>query len=151
MAKKKNTPRKETAQKKIKKSNPTPLKSKSKNQKKTPVKNQKFYDQLKLHDSYVSLILGAVVVLCAFAIFAVFLIEARDTSPKPAVLNTSITPKVTKAPQKTYTVLENETLWDIAVREYGDGFRYVEIIEANQLENPDYVPPGTVIIIPNTQ
>lgn len=156
MANRKRISKKETAPKNIKVTKTTSAKSKknkaklSRNPQEISVRNQKFYDQLKLNESYVSLILGAVVVIGVFAIFLIFLREARNTSPKPAVLNTSTTPEVTTTPQVTHTMAENETLWDVAVRYYGDGFRYTEIIEANKLENPDYVPPGTVIIIPNT-
>lgn len=157
MAKKKNASKKESGPKSTKEIKSTSVKGKkskaksTKNPAKTSVQNQKFYDQLKLNESYVSLVLGAVVVVGVFAMFLIFLREARDTTPKPAVLNSSTTPEVTKAPEVTHTMVENETLWDVAVRYYGDGFRYTEIIEANKLENPDYVPPGTVIIIPNTR
>lgn len=131
---------------------------KSSPKKKTPKKvtkektvtSQKFYDQLKLSESYMSLILGAIVVVGASVLFLFFFKESRKpVSNRPAVLNSSISPSITKNPEKTYTMQENETLWDVAVREYGDGFRYTEIIEANNFENPDYVPPGTKIIIPN--
>ncbi|MBI4079581.1 MAG: LysM peptidoglycan-binding domain-containing protein [Candidatus Levybacteria bacterium] len=70
-------------------------------------------------------------------------------------------PKATKPPEptqtkeangkisgETYTVGEGESLWDIAVRAYGDGYQWPRIVEANKLENPDYVPPGTVLKIP---
>lgn len=40
---------------------------------------------------------------------------------------------------KTYTVKAGEYLWDIAVREYGDGFRWVDIANANNVSGPDYI------------
>ena len=111
--------------------------------------NQKFYSQLKLNESYVSLILGAVVVLGLFALFFVFIKESKNSTTQQEVLNESISPVLSRMPMQTYILQENETLWDVAVKFYGDGFRYTEIVEANKLENPDYVPPGTKIIIPN--
>ncbi len=116
--------------------------------------NQKFYDQLKLSESYVSLVLGAVVVVGISFLFLVFLKESRKTNlTKPEVLNAEISPVLTKTPAKTYTMGENETLWDVAVKFYGDGFAYPKIIEANKdvIQNADFVPPGTVIIIPDAK
>jgi len=115
---------------------------------------QKFYDQLRLSESYVSLVLGAVVVVGVSVLFLFFLKESRNTSSsKPEVLNSAISPVLTKTPVKTYTMGENETLWDVAVKFYGDGFAYPKIIEANKdkIENADFVPPGTVIIIPDAK
>ena len=113
--------------------------------------NQKFYSQLKLNESYVSLILGAVVVLGLFALFFVFIKESKNSTTPQEVLNESISPVLSRMPMQTYILQENETLWDVAVKFYGDGFRYTEIVEANKdvITNPDYVPPGTKIIIPN--
>jgi nucleoid-associated protein YgaU len=116
--------------------------------------NQKFYDQLKLSESYVSLVLGAIVVIGISALFLFYLKESRSAVPtKPEVLNSSVSPVLTKTPVQTYTMGENETLWDVAVKFYGDGFAYPKIIEANKdkIENADFVPPGTVIIIPDAK
>jgi nucleoid-associated protein YgaU len=119
------------------------------------VTNQRFYDQLKLSESYISLILGGLVVAGVSAIFFVFIRESRRTitpPPQPEVIK-AVSPALTKTPQQTYIMQENESLWDVAVREYGDGFRYTEIIEANPdiITNPDYVPPGTKIVIPQAK
>lgn len=48
----------------------------------------------------------------------------------------------------TYTVQGEEYLWDIAVKAYGDGFRWVDIAKANNIEFPEALPPGTILIIP---
>ena len=112
--------------------------------------NQTLYSQLKLNESYVSLILGAVVVLGVFVLFFIFINESnQNKQSSPAALDKSITPVLSPAKSRTYIILQDETLWDVAVKYYGDGFRYVDIIEANSFENPDYIPPGTKIIIPN--
>jgi len=118
------------------------------------ITNQKFYDQLKLSESYVSLLLGGVVVIGVSVIFFVFIRESREvTPPAPDIIENSISPTLSQVPQKTYIMLENESLWDVAVREYGDGFRYTDIVEANPevITNPDFVPPGTKIVIPEAK
>ena len=48
----------------------------------------------------------------------------------------------------TYQVVKGDTLWEISVRAYQDGFRWVEIAKANKLANPNLIHPGNVLIIP---
>ena len=48
----------------------------------------------------------------------------------------------------SYTVVKGDNLWNIAVRAYGDGFRWTEIAEANNLVNPSIIHRGNVFVIP---
>jgi nucleoid-associated protein YgaU len=48
----------------------------------------------------------------------------------------------------TYTVVKGDNLWDIAVRAYGDGYRWVEIAQENSLANPDLIHEGNVLTLP---
>lgn len=48
----------------------------------------------------------------------------------------------------SYTVVAGDNLWDIAVRAYGDGFRWPEIAKANNLINPDLIHSGNLLKIP---
>ena len=48
----------------------------------------------------------------------------------------------------TYTVERGDTLWNIAVRAYGDGYRWVEIAEANSLANPNVIHAGNTLSLP---
>jgi len=52
---------------------------------------------------------------------------------------------------RVYTMLPNDTLWSIAVRIYGDGSRFTDILAANNLTEAQagVLPAGTVLIIPN--
>lgn len=47
-----------------------------------------------------------------------------------------------------YTVIHGDTMWDIAVRAYGDGYRWPEIAKANNLTNPGLIFSGNKLIIP---
>ncbi|HUV71729.1 MAG TPA: LysM peptidoglycan-binding domain-containing protein [Clostridia bacterium] len=45
-------------------------------------------------------------------------------------------------------MVKGDTLWDISVRAYQDGYRWVEIAEANNLSNPNIIHPGNALTIP---
>ncbi len=50
-----------------------------------------------------------------------------------------------------YTVVKNDTLWDISVRSYGDGYKWVDIARANNLQNPSIIHSGNKLKIPRSQ
>jgi len=85
--------------------------------------------------------------------------EVVETSTPEA----TATPVATQAPEPTdasdedetnkiegeqYTVARGDSLWDIAVRAYGDGYRWVDIARANNLDNPDIIHAGNVFTLP---
>lgn len=51
---------------------------------------------------------------------------------------------------KNYTVVTGDNLWNIAVQEYGDGFMWTKIAQANQLPNPNLILTGTVLKLPQS-
>lgn len=48
----------------------------------------------------------------------------------------------------SYTVIMGDNLWNIAVRAYGDGYKWPEIARANNLVNPDLIHSGNIFKIP---
>ena len=48
----------------------------------------------------------------------------------------------------SYTVQKGDNLWDIAEAAYGDGFKWVDIAEANKLANPRIIHAGNEFVIP---
>lgn len=142
-----------TSKKDMKSTKPTTsikIKKTTKKKLKETKTNQKFYDQLKLNESYMSLILGSVVVVGIFAVILVYVMQTQDELKTQRVLNSVVTP-TPEVEQDIYVMQEGESLWDVATRFYGDGFAYIKIAEANPgvITNPDYVPPGTEIILPS--
>lgn len=71
--------------------------------------------------------------------------NAITISPTPAPIQT--TAKNQK--QKTYIVQKNDDLWNIAMKEYGSGYSWVSIAEANHLANPGRIYTGDALIIPS--
>ena len=47
----------------------------------------------------------------------------------------------------TYKVVKGDSLWSIAVRSYGDGFKWVEIARGNKLVNPNIIHQGNVLTL----
>jgi nucleoid-associated protein YgaU len=70
-----------------------------------------------------------------------------------------VTPQPTDKPQTmitqnnsitgtTYKIKEGDNLWDICVRAYGDGYKWVKIARVNNLENPDLIHPDNTLQLP---
>jgi nucleoid-associated protein YgaU len=65
------------------------------------------------------------------------------TTPAISAASTSEKPK-----DASYTVGQGDDLWDIAVREYGNGYKWTDIATANKLANPDIIHSGNVLKMP---
>ena len=72
-----------------------------------------------------------------------------DAQPKtvvtPAITAASITSKPKDA---RYTVVWGDDLWNIALKEYGTGYKWVDIAKSNKLENPGIIHAGNVLVMP---
>lgn len=75
--------------------------------------------------------------------------EPTESSLKPTDLP-SPTPVVqaTEKTIKTYTVVHGDTLWDIAVKQYNDGYKWSDIARANNLVNPNIIHSGNILTLP---
>lgn len=72
-------------------------------------------------------------------------LAAADTATQPAVETSQKTGVITG---DSYTVVRGDNLWQVAVRAYGDGFKWTEIAKANDLINPDLIHAGNVLKLP---
>ena len=65
---------------------------------------------------------------------------------KPTVTKEVVTVETEKAISgDTYVIEKGDSLWKIAVRAYGDGYKWVEIARENNLKNPNIIYIGTVL------
>jgi nucleoid-associated protein YgaU len=108
-----------------------------------------FFDYFRFGESYTSLILGMVVVIIATILLVAFFRNRgiQEVNPRQDISATNISP----AQQKTYTVREGDTLWSIAESQLNDGYRWQEIMKANNLQNGGMIEEGTKLVIPSTR
>ena len=73
-----------------------------------------------------------------------------DVPAKQPTVSKTASVSSTEQPIKgeTYVVVRGDCLWNIAVRAYGDGFKWVEIAKANNLKNPSIIHAGNVLTLP---
>jgi nucleoid-associated protein YgaU len=115
-------------------------------------KAQSFLSQIKWGESYTSLFLGAVVVVVAFIL--VFSFVKSKGSMKSQTTSTSTVANeqaVKNVMPKTYTVKSGDYLWSIAEKIYGSGYNWVDLANANKLENPGVLYAGTKLIVPDVK
>lgn len=67
--------------------------------------------------------------------------EKFTEAESPIIQSGSITGNV-------YKIKAGDNLWNIAVRAYGDGFKWPEIAKANNLQNPGLIHSGNILKIP---
>jgi len=53
-----------------------------------------------------------------------------------------------KAKHTSYTIVEGDTLWDIAMKEYNDNYRWPDIASFNNIPNPDLIFPSVILQLP---
>lgn len=99
---------------------------------------------LKLHESTVSTVLGFLVIVVV-GLLVVNYFRNLDTG------ETFPTGTQTEQANETdnYTVVAGDTLWSISEKVYGSGYNWVDIRDANNIENPNNLEEGTELIIPD--
>lgn len=157
------------------------VKAKKKQVKKKVIRkeNKNFLRSIKVSESYVSLALGALVVLIVFVLGILFLNASRSGKNSSLTKETSSArtqlsvPEVlvTQTPEEKekmvsdenkkiveskklpakYTVQRGEGLWDIAEKVYGSGYSWVDIARANKISDPGLIFTGDVLILPDTK
>ena len=113
--------------------------------------SQKWLKDLNLNESYVSLFLGAVVVVVLSVVFVMFIKSGSFNGTSELTTTKPLPSETTLQNPNTYTLKEGEGLWDVAVMYYGDGYKWVEIAKANNLteEQAGKLGPGSKVIVPD--
>jgi nucleoid-associated protein YgaU len=78
-------------------------------------------------------------------------LKLPQVAPKIATVQTADEDKATttaKITGTTYKIMPGDTLWNVAVRAYGDGYQWVKIAKENKYTNPDVIHVNNTIKIP---
>lgn len=108
----------------------------------------------RLSESYVSLIVGFVVVFVAAILLVVF---AKNRTYER--INTAISifqepssfVEIPEEENNSYVVKAGDTLWSISEKVYGSGYNWVDLVKANNLQNPEIIEVGTKLKTPKVQ
>lgn len=105
------------------------------------------FDYFRFGESYTSLILGMVVVIIATILLVAFFRNRsiQEVNPRQDISATNISP----TQQKTYIVKEGDTLWSIAESQLNDGYRWPEIMKANNITEAGTIEKGTRLTLPS--
>lgn len=109
--------------------------------------------------SYVSLILGVIVVLAAFFLLITFKGNKNITNNQMDKINTAASTSIginneevsSQKETKTYFVKTGDNLWDVAEKIYGSGYNWVDLAKENNLDNPGILIAGTKLEIPDVE
>ncbi|MGE5041769.1 MAG: LysM peptidoglycan-binding domain-containing protein [Candidatus Levyibacteriota bacterium] len=119
-------------------------------QKKSKVEIRK--EILSSPDSYKSLFYGIATVIVLFILgfsaVRMFMNRPKPEIDREAVSVSKIEQAIKETKDNVYTVAEGDTLWSIAETKYNDGFKWTEIAQANNLQDPGNIEKGTKLIIP---
>lgn len=114
---------------------------------------QKLQSELQFSQSYISLVLGLLIVLVAgILVFNYF--NKDKGSLGPAQQTGEQQPQSDVAKENLpgqYTVKAGDTLFTIASKYYNDGYQYLRIAQENKLVSADSIEVGQVLTIPKTE
>lgn len=112
----------------------------------------KLESQVQSNQSRLSMILGALIILVVGILVFNYFNKNNKADLGPAqqteMQQQDVSPE--SLPGK-YTVKENDTLFTIAQKYYNDGYKYTEIVTANNLASADVIEVGQVLEIPKVE
>ena len=119
------------------------------------LKPSSYFDRLesdlKSNQSTLSLVLGALIILVAgVLLFNYFNRGSSDIGPAQQTTEKQEDVSPEGLPGN-YTVKEGDTLFLIAENYYKDGYKFSEIVKANDLANADVIEVGQVLKIPKLE
>jgi nucleoid-associated protein YgaU len=71
-----------------------------------------------------------------------------NVNPKKITKETATTLEPKAISGANYTVEKGDTLWSIAIRAYGDGYKWTKIASENGLQNPNVIFAGDTLSLP---
>ena len=121
-------------------------------------KKKSFFSQIKWDDSYVSLLIGIIVVV-VIAGLGIFIVKSQKTTqtsstqfdPSLQIQDNATLNGNDQTSKRTYTVKSGDDLWKISEKFYKSGYNWVDIVKANNLDNPGMIFAGNKLTIPDVE
>jgi len=88
---------------------------------------------------------GQVLVLPSVEVRNPVVTEKADTVKTNVVAQNKVLEPISGG---TYSVVRGDNLWTIAVRAYGDGFKWTQIAKENKLVHPNLIHAGNLLVLP---
>ncbi|MDD4938362.1 MAG: LysM peptidoglycan-binding domain-containing protein [Candidatus Shapirobacteria bacterium] len=108
----------------------------------------------KSTEEVVSMFLGLVIVVVVIGLIFNFFQKKKGTINIPGSTDVEISQSESgKIFNKDgeYVVKKGDSLWKIAVSEYNDGYKWVEVAKMNNLKNPGVIEVGQKIVLPKVE
>jgi len=109
----------------------------------------------KSTEEIVSMFLGLVIVVVVGSLIFNYFQKSKGTVDIPGSTDIKLTDnaveKLSENGEKIYQVIKGDNLWEIAVKEYGDGYQWTKIAAANNLKNASVISVCQKIVIPKSE
>lgn len=110
----------------------------------------------KSREDVVSMFLGLVVVVAVVGFIVNYIEKRKGNVDIPGVSNDLKIDNVDDTDGKgvvgdSIIVKKNDSLWKIAVSEYGDGYKWTEIAKLNNIKDPNTIEIGQKLILPKIE
>lgn len=107
----------------------------------------------KSREDVVSMFLGLVIVVAVVGFIVNYIEKRKGNIDIPGVSNDL---KIDNMDGKgevaeSVIVMSGDSLWKIAVRNYGDGYKWTEIAKANDIKSPNLIEIGQKLVLPKIE
>lgn len=107
---------------------------------------------LKLNESAISMLLGALVVLAVGFMIVNYIRGKAEVTKTGSTLEPAVTQEAAKTSLPvTHKVVKGENLWKISEKYYGSGYNWIDIAKANNLINPSLILVDQELTVPNAE
>lgn len=107
----------------------------------------------KSTEEVVSMFLGLVIVVVVVGLIFNFFQKKKGNIDIPGSSNIEISQNDINGNiyNGEYIVVKGDSLWNIAVKNYNDGYKWVEIAEKNNISNPGVIEIGDKLLLPELE
>jgi nucleoid-associated protein YgaU len=108
--------------------------------------------QIDSREEIISMFLGLAVVVIVALFLINFIQRRKGTISLPGISTNQEEEKIREELNSgNYVVEKNDSLWNIAQKKYGDGYKWTVIAKENELNNPGLLEVGQTLKLPKIE